>query len=530
MVSTRQTFEQISRKIFVTLLKTFPVACASDEFYFFPHIADPSINSVTWDDFSTGSIKGIIREISESIRELDQLTIPDVDEDGLADKNMLALFLNNLHDQLSELELWKKQPSFYLTLLNSGLVQAANQEDKKLLTQRLKGIPDFLGQATQNLEEVPYWWREISLSMTDDCKHFLDLVSTDKRDNELSFKAIKAFEDKIKSIPANTELNISSELLGKIYRNNLATGLTLPEILRIIDDEILEMLQVMLDEGGQILNKSFKSSLEPDILIKNVYDKIGLSSGKQSDPVELFQNELNRIKAHLTDICILEGNSDSFIPVIVEEMPQHFTAIRSASSYSIYPKNPPVNGNFYVLTSSGYGVPSENLDEYKMLTAHETYPGHHLLDSSRLILKNIVRRSLEFPLFYEGWASFAEVLLSYSGYFKEPADRFILAKRRYWRAVRGQVDIGLQTKKLDFESAANILQRSGISYKRAIASVKIYTLNPGYQTCYTVGIRRFLDLFDRYGKNDMRKFVRTVLGNGEILFPDLENLMKNPHS
>jgi uncharacterized protein (DUF885 family) len=231
----------------------------------------------------------------------------------------------------------------------------------------------------------------------------------------------------------------------------------------------------------------------------------------------------------LAAIGILESDPDSIIPVIVEEMPQYFRAIRSASSYSIYPDYPPVNGKFYVLNSSGHGVPSENLDEYMMLTAHETYPGHHLLDSSRLTLKNIIRRSLEFPLFYEGWASFAEVLLSHTGYFKGSAERFKLAKRRYWRAVRGQVDIGLQTKELDFESAAKILQKSGIPYDRAMASVKIYTLNPGYQICYTVGIRRFLDLFDHYGKHDLKKFVRTVLRNGEILFHDLEILMKSLH-
>jgi hypothetical protein len=74
------------------------------------------------------------------------------------------------------------------------------------------------------------------------------------------------------------------------------------------------------------------------------------------------------------------------------------------------------------------------------------------------------------------------------------------------------------------------LQVSGIPYKRALASVKIYTLNPGYQTCYTVGIRRFLDLYNQFGKADPGKFVRTVLNNGEVLFPDLENLMNSPHT
>jgi len=85
----------------------------------------------------------------------------------------------------------------------------------------------------------------------------------------------------------------------------------------------------------------------------------------------------------------------------------------------------------------------------------------------------------------------------------------------------------LQTEKLNFESAANILQEAGIPYKRASASAKFYTLNPGYQICYTVGIRRFLDLYNRYGKGNLTSFTQNILGDGEVLFSDLEGLMKN---
>jgi hypothetical protein len=365
---------------------------------------------------------------------------------------------------------------------------------------------------------------EIGLLMIDDCKHFLDLISLD---TELSFRAIENLEMKLKGLVKGTELNIEPDCLERIYSNHMATGLKISGISGILADETSEMMAVMTIEAEQILNKPVRHPVKPEVLIRNVYDKIGMKSGLQDDPVRLFSDELDKIREHLTDRVILEDDDNILVPVTVERMPRYFRAIRSASSYSIYPKYPPANGTFYVLTASGYGVPSENLNEYRMLTAHETYPGHHLLDSSRLSLKSIVRRSLEFPLFYEGWACFAEMLLSYTGYFTDPADRFILAKRRYWRAVRGQIDIGLQTKKLDLESAANILQEAGIPYQRAMTSTKIYTLNPGYQICYTVGIRRFLDLFKQYGEADLKNFTKTVLSNGEILFADLVKVLKD---
>ena len=526
MISSRKTFEKISLRILKSLAENFPVACASDEFYFFPHMAGPEKKTVPWDDFSEGSVRRIIHEISDSITDLSSIKIVIDDIDIRSEKNMLILFLNNLRDQLDELALWKKQPSFYLTLLNAGLAQALNYGDNKLLQHRLREIPVFLEQAVQNIQEVSFPCQEISLSMIDDCRHFLSLLSAKASNIELSLKAIKDLEEKIKTLPQETELNITANLLERIYSNHLATGLKISEISTILEDETNEMFQVMAAEAEQILNNPVKNSLKPAVLIKSVYDKIGFRSNIKEDPVKMFRNELDQIRTHLRYNGILNDDPDSLIPVKVEEMPQYFRAIRSASSYSIYPEYPPAEGTFYVLTSSGYGIPSENMDEYRMLTAHETYPGHHLLDSSRLSLNNIIRRSLEFPLFYEGWACFAEMLLNYTSYFTNPADRFILAKRRYWRAVRGKVDIGLQTKKLDLESAANILQESGIPYKRAMASVKIFTLNPGYQTCYTVGIRRFLDFYNRYGKEDLRNFVRTVLGSGEILFSDLEELLK----
>lgn len=62
--------------------------------------------------------------------------------------------------------------------------------------------------------------------------------------------------------------------------------------------------------------------------------------------------------------------------------------------------------------------------------------------------------------------------------------------------------------------------------EQAMSSVRKYTLNPGYQLCYTLGLRRFLDLFHRYGDENLQNFVPTVLGQGEIDFADLEKILR----
>ncbi|MBN2538579.1 MAG: DUF885 family protein, partial [Deltaproteobacteria bacterium] len=196
---------------------------------------------------------------------------------------------------------------------------------------------------------------------------------------------------------------------------------------------------------------------------------------------------------------------------------------RSASGYSISPGHPPSGGIFYVIDA--HASQGEDLREYPMLSAHETYPGHHLMDISRWSLKRSCRRTVEQPIVYEGWACFAEELMKLTGYFDGPADRLLLARRRLWRAVRGRVDIGLQTGTIDIPEAAEYLKKTGIDEKRAIGLARRYPLNPGYQQCYTIGLRRFLNLFDTYGRDDKRRFVQTVLGQGEIGFTSLERVL-----
>ena len=162
-----------------------------------------------------------------------------------------------------------------------------------------------------------------------------------------------------------------------------------------------------------------------------------------------------------------------------------------------------------------------------MLASHETYPGHHLLDTSRFSHVRSCRRSIEQPLFYEGWACFAEELMKLTGYFPLHTDHLLLAKRRLWRAVRGKVDMGLQTGRMDIKTAAMYLHKTGISMERAMSTARKYSLNPGYQLCYSIGLHKFLMLYERYGKNNLHFFLHTILNQGEINFLDLEMLLKH---
>ena len=113
-----------------------------------------------------------------------------------------------------------------------------------------------------------------------------------------------------------------------------------------------------------------------------------------------------------------------------------------------------------------------------------------------------------------------------TGYFSDPVHSLLLAKRRLWRAIRGKVDLGLQTGIMDISTAAGYLGKTGISSEQAKHSASRYPLNPGYQLCYTLGLRRFQGLFQRYGQENVPRFVHTIVNQGEIGFSDLEKILK----
>jgi uncharacterized protein (DUF885 family) len=160
-----------------------------------------------------------------------------------------------------------------------------------------------------------------------------------------------------------------------------------------------------------------------------------------------------------------------------------------------------------------------------MTAAHEAWPGHHLLDSCRWGLPRPLRRPLEAPLFYEGWACLAEELMFRTGYFDGPWDRFLLAKRRAERAARGLVDLGLQGGRMTDEQAIDLLGRVGYHQETARSVVPKYLLRPGYQGCYTLGLKQGLNLLDRYGGDDVGAFSRALLQQGEIGFDRLEEVL-----
>jgi uncharacterized protein (DUF885 family) len=243
--------------------------------------------------------------------------------------------------------------------------------------------------------------------------------------------------------------------------------------------------------------------------------------------IDSYREEVESITSHLCSKGIISPEFVREHPLSIESVPRYLLPIRAASAYSSVPMKSGNRGTFFIMPNvPGEGLAKVEGEEMRMLTAHETYPGHHLLDSYRFESIRPFRRPIEFPLYYEGWASFAESLLAHTGYFYSSRDRGLLARRRHRRAVRGLVDLKVEMGEISLEEGASLLEETGLEKEDALKATSKYMLRPGYQLCYTLGLIEFIELFRKFRTLGAGGFTRAVLSEGEMGFQQLEVLLE----
>jgi hypothetical protein len=519
----RSAVENIGLQLFEVVAQNFPVASTSDEFYYFPQVQPDCLIRNPWDRFNEDAISDMVKKLSAVERQVALSIAGDPepaspDLEARIDLSLVQRVTRTLIEQLTEIRAWETQPTLHLTIACIGMAEAMDSQDPAIKHDRARGLPDFFDNAGKALRRVPVLFRDLGLEMIDATRNYLIFLQKQVPALNTALGALDRFEHTLLKVATRSNFLLPVELVERIVGFHLNCNLTLPEINQVLDQEIHEMQTAISD---------FSGSPAKDLSRSTVFDKIPLPEIGKEGLLGLYRAEVSRLAKHCLENELISPGLFRTCPVRVESVPSYLSATRTASSYSIPPRHPPTNGKFYVINADDMNEARKVYQrEYRILSAHETYPGHHLLDSYRWNHDRPIRRSIEQPLFYEGWACFAEEIMRQTGYFNSPGERLLVARRRLWRAIRGKVDLGLQTGAMDLKMAAVYLGKTGIDVKDAISVVRKYPLNPGYQLCYTVGLHHFLDLYQRYGQQNLKKFVAAVLSRGEIDFKDLESLLR----
>ena len=143
---------------------------------------------------------------------------------------------------------------------------------------------------------------------------------------------------------------------------------------------------------------------------------------------------------------------------------------------------------------------------------HETYPGHHLQLSVACRIPSRVRRSFGTSVLVEGWAFYCEEMMAEQDYYEDPRSRVMLFKDQLWRACRVVIDVGLQTRGMTAEAAADMLcEVARLERPSAAAEVLRYTRTPTQPMSYAVGKQAILNL-----REDLRSRLGPVFDLGDF--------------
>jgi len=519
-----RTVDEIADDYFGYLGRHLPQQCASDEFYFLPR-SEGAMGHLTHLDYMTpDAVADHIAAVSALLHEL--ATTGDGDLEDEIDRDLVRQSMEGFIREFGTMQVWRSDPARYVTIpllatdhIISGTCATPEGMTGDLLAV-FSQIPPFLGRAAAHLRRPAGLAIEVACAMVDDALQFYErdlrtFIAQSLAGNRELLASIdgiryawETYRHALRKMPACPSFAIGKENLEAIFGISLGCEHSI--------DAMLEIARHEYDRAEQALRRlaAEMDGTTPwqDLIYTGSCPPITTSDAL----VQLYDREIDALHTFFRtrDILTLPPGER----VALMETPSFLRSLRATASYRA-----PLTGDsggrgiFYI--TPGDEDLTQTAAHCPYLTAHEAYPGHHVLDHVRLDHPNAIRRQIESPLFYEGWACYAEHLLDDLGYITRRRTRMIGLKRRLWRALRTELDIMLQTERITLAEGAAQIEDLGFTPRRAARQIRRFALTPGYQSCYALGLHEILDLRRRFsGSLTMKEFHDTLLSGGQIPF------------
>ena len=498
---------------------------------FFPRAAVPQKYWWQAPRLEAAAIQAAAAQVADWEARLTAL-LPEIK--GLEAAGEAALLRNSLRSVLRELGPggpWAGDPFFYLKVaalawapILAGTPRVEPRDEEKL-TELLAQVGRLFTWGGQQIKTLSLPAQTLSAGAFADARRFFDEVlpgffvargfsggSLLRRLSEVSRKLYR-FWEKIAALPATASYSKGKEGLLEILTQSWGWDQGLDAAAALLETEIAASQRALAGAAA---------SLNPDLSWARVLDGLPLPEHR-GDLLSLYRREVERLWAFWGKSPVLPALQGR---VEVAATPLYLRSLRSSASYAAA-WGPPEETPGYFYVSPEMEDRAHHLRHCPFLSAHETVPGHHFLDTRRVSLPGLVARQYESPLYYEGWACYAETLLLSEGYLdKKPGDLLVGWQRRLWRALRGQVDLELQRGRWDLEEGCRRLDQAGYPPGASRVQVLQLALNPGYQLCYTLGLKEILRLREEYQPLGLARFHEVLLGGGQLPFPWVEKRLK----
>jgi len=532
MENIRRQLIKLADDYFAFMARAYPVMTLSDEFYFFPRASQAIQYLNCLDSLDKEKTNQNNSQIKTLMRDLERLDTKKMDLETQIDYQLIKASMNGFLREFQNIKIWQNDPNLYLKIIILGIEQIVHKLPmikraiRGELTSRIKQIPRLLKEAKTNLKQIPLYSQEVAIQTAEATVKYLKtdfllfLKARGLKTKELklltsrAIQSLEEFKRFLKRKTSSEDFIKDRAILEDLLINGFSYQRSLREIFEIASWEYQRIRQEL---------KMASSHIQPAMSWQGILSNYRIKIKNKKELLSLYSHQIICLRDFLAKSDLI--NLPRMQNIKVRQTPVYLAPIRASASYSCpLSKNQKESAFFYVSINNI----KENIhQEYIFVTAHETYPGHHLLDSIRRNIQNPIRRQIESPLFYEGWASYAERLIDEFGYQKHSRQRLVGLRRQAWRAIRAKLDVGIRINKIKPSQAADELRWLGYSSERVKAMLRHYILTYGYQLCYTIGKFEIENLRKKFVPlMGIKNFHSCLLGGGQLPFDSIKKRME----
>ncbi|MBV8878948.1 MAG: DUF885 domain-containing protein, partial [Planctomycetaceae bacterium] len=437
----------------------------------------------------------------------------ELDQDSYYDYHVLRLQIAAALLDLNSVRPWEKNPNFYRNLISGGLYTLASlafdtpERRMAVATQRLKGVPEVLAAARDNLKSPPRIYTEIAIDEFSGTHAFLKTGLTEAfaavKDDAVrgrfadaqkqALDAIEKFIDWMRKdlLPAST----GAFALGPdLYRQKVA----LEEGIDLPIDELLQRGKNLLRSTQDQLKK-----IAGERPVKQLLKETAREHPKAETLISDTQALLGELKAWASTVVTVPPDA----ACKVQETPVFRRQLSFASMETPGPFEKVARDAYYSVTPPDPSWPPEKVEQHlsfynryalPLISVHEAYPGHYVQFLGLQTCPSKVRKVFGCASFSEGWAHYCEQLYVESKPEAPVAlqvHQLQLALVRICRYIAG---IEMHAKGMTQDQAVELFVNEGYMERvGAEREARRGTADPTYLV-YTLGKHEILKLRDDY--------------------------------
>src|SRR3984885_12498805 len=470
------------------------------------------------DDFSAAGIDQQHKFYSDFHNRLAAIQQDSLSAEDRADYQIIDNQVNLSLLELDKIQSYRHNPTVYVELVGNALFNPFVLEYAPLdqryrgIIQRLQKIPALLQQGRANLMDAPEIWNRVAREENEGNLNLIDKTLRAKAPDALkadydraagpALEALRAFTKFLKDdlSKKTSDWRLGKENYDQKFAYTLVSGKKPEQVLAEAEAALKDVREQM-------------AKLAAPQSVRAALDKIAQQHTTPAAYMDQAKKDLeeatNFVRArHL--VTLGSSNNLQVIPT-----PEFMRGIYAVAGFNAAPALEPQLGAFYWVTPIPADWPKDRIQsklrEYNYyglqeITVHEAMPGHYVQleiandvePKTRRVLRNIYGNGA----YVEGWAVYAQQLMSDEGYLNNSAELRLTFLKQLLRVISNTIlDIRLQTMNMTEQEALRLMINDTFQEKEeATAKVQRAQLSSCQLPTYFVGWRGWLDTREDYKK------------------------------